>query len=137
MILFKNSVIKLDYSPATDILEVEYPDLHDYLLPEIKHTINIMVDTVKNYDVKRVLLDSTRTVISVSDEESREIATFLASGLMKTRVQKVARVQSTSATVETTAQGNIKHIKSGWPLPFQLQNFKSKAEAVEWLIAKA
>lgn len=137
MILFKNSVIKLDYSPATDILEVEYPDLHDYLLPEIKHTINIMVDTVKNYDVKRVLLDSTRTVISVSDEESREIATFLASGLMKTRVQKVARVQSTSATVETTAQGNIKHIKSGWSLPFQLQNFKSKAEAVEWLIAKA
>ncbi len=133
MILFQNSIIKLDYTPATDILEVEYPDLHGFLLNEIKTSINIMVDNVKNYDVKKLLLDSTKTIISVSEEESREIATYLATGLLNTRVQKVARVQSSSDTVETTAKGNIQHIQESWSLPFQLQNFVGKAEALNWL----
>lgn len=133
MILFKNNIITLDYSPATDIVVVEYPDLHDYLLPEIKHSIDILVDTIKNYDIKRLLLDSTRTVIDVSEEESIEIAVYLAAGVMKTRVQKVARIQSPSAQVEKTAESNIDHIQATQPLPFELLNFTSKAEALQWL----
>lgn len=136
MILFTNSIIKLDYNPAADILEVGYPDLHGFLLPEIKHSIDIMIDNVKNYDVKRVLLDSTKTIISVSEEESKEVAMYLAGGLMKTRVQKLARLQSASAVVEATAQGNIKHIRESQALPFLLQNFTVKAEAVAWLTSK-
>ena len=135
MILFENSVIKLDYDPATDILHVAYPDLHDFLLPEIKHSINILVDTVKHYDVKRLLLDSSKTSVTVNSDESREIAVYLAAGLSTTRVQKVARVQSHSNSVEQLAQGNINHINSTQQLPFQLQNFTSKAVALEWLVA--
>lgn len=133
MILFENSVIRLNYNPATDILEVEYPDLHDYLIPEIKHSINILIETVKNYDVKRVLLDSTRTVSSVDEEESREVAVYLAAGFMSTRVQRVARVESSSEAVEKTAQRNIQHIQGAQPLPFQLKNFTSKTAATDWL----
>lgn len=135
MILFENSLIRLDYNPATDILEICYPDLHDFLLPEIKHSIDILIDTVKSYDVKKILLDSSKTTISVSNEESREIAVYLATGLMKTRVQKLARVQSPSSAVEQIAQGNIGHIRESQLLPFQLQNFTIKAVAVEWLKA--
>lgn len=133
MVLFDNSLIRLDYDPATDILVVEYPDLHDFLLTEIKRSIDTLVDTVKHYDVKRIMLDSTRTIISVSDEESREIALYLTAGLMRTRISKVARVQSPSATVEATAEGNIRHIKESISLPFDLQNFTNRKEAVEWL----
>lgn len=136
MLLFKNSIITLDYNPAADILEVAYPDLHGFLLPEIKHSIDILIDNVKNYDVKRILLDSTRTVISVSEEESREITVCLAAGFMKTRVQKLARLQSGMASVEATAQGNIKHITETLPLPFQLKTFTSRAEALAWLSAR-
>ena len=135
MILFENSIIKMDYSPATDILEVAYPDLHDFLLPEIKHSINILVDTVKHYDVKRVLLNSSNTTISVGPKESREIAVYLATGLATTRVQKLARLQSLSAAVEQTAQNNISHIKASQLLPYQLQNFTDRTVAMEWLKA--
>ena len=135
MILFENGIIKLDYAPATDILEVAYPDLEGFLLSEVKHSINILIDNVINYDVKRVLLDATRTVIAVSDEESREVATYLAAGLMKSRVQKVARVQSASASVENTAQSNIRHINNSFLLPFQLQNFNLKPDAIGWLMS--
>lgn len=133
MVLFENSIVKLDYDPATDILEADYPDLHTYLLPEIKHTIDLMVDIIKNYDIKRLLLDSTNTMVAVSAEESSEIATYLASGVITTRVQKVARVQSQSSVIEETAQNNIKTIEEAQFLPFQLQNFSCKAEALEWL----
>ena len=103
MILFQNSIVKLDYNPATDILEIEYPDLHGYLLLEIKHNINIIVDIIKSYDVKKLILDSSRTVIAVSEEESREVAMYLAAGIMTTRVQKVARLQSLNTVIEKTA----------------------------------
>jgi hypothetical protein len=134
MILLQNSILKLDYNPATDILEIDYPDLHGFLVLEIKHNINALVDIVKNYDIKKVLLDSTKTVISVSEEESKQVATYLAAGLVQTRVQQVARVQSHSTNVETTAQGNIRHIQASLSLPFQLKNFTSKADAIAWLM---
>ncbi|HEY4650436.1 MAG TPA: hypothetical protein VIG72_03435 [Pontibacter sp.] len=133
MILLQNSIVTLHYNPATDILEVQYPDLHGFLLPEIKHTINLMMDVIRNYDVKRLLLDSTRTVISVTEEESRDVATYLAAGIMTTRVEKVARVQSGSKKVEETASNNIRHIQQSTTLPFQLRNFTEYHAAIAWL----
>lgn len=133
MVLFENSVVKLDYDPTTDILVVEYPDLHDYLLSEVKHSIDKMLQIIRSYDIKYLLLDSTRTVSSVEENESREVATYLAAGIMKTRVLKVARVQSPMEAVEKRAQCNIKHIQESLPLPFQLKNFTEKAVALEWL----
>ncbi|KAA3440274.1 hypothetical protein [Rufibacter hautae] len=135
MILFENSIVRLNYDPGTDILEVAYPDLHGYLLPEIKHTINKMVDIIKNYDVKKLLLDSTQTIISVGEEESREISMYLAAGLSRTRLQKVARLQSSSEGVEKVSERNIEQIKAAQQLPFALRNFRAKAEALDWLKA--
>ncbi|MFD2248038.1 hypothetical protein [Pontibacter ruber] len=133
MILFENSIIKLDYTPATDILDVKYPDLHLYILPEIKHSIDILVDTVKNYDVKKVLIDSTDTVMSVTAEESREIATHMAFSLASTRLQKLARLQSLDNTVETRAKSTIQYFNKSQMLPFELQNFSDRTVALAWL----
>ena len=133
MILLHNSILKLDYNPATDILDIDYPDLHGFLVLEIKHNIDNMVEIIKNYDIKKVLLDSTKTVISVSAEESKQVSAYLATGFMKTRIQKVARLQSLSSHVESTAQNNIKHIHQVLTLPFNLQNFTNKPDAISWL----
>ncbi|NEM99126.1 hypothetical protein [Pontibacter burrus] len=133
MILFQNSLVTLTYKPATDVLEVQYPDLHGYLLPEIRHTINILVDMIRNYDVKRVLLDSTKTEISVSAEESREVTQWLAVGFMTTRLQKVARLQSKSEAVEKTAASNIAHVRQVNQLPFAVENFLDYNDAITWL----
>ncbi|WP_137758066.1 hypothetical protein [Pontibacter sp. SGAir0037] len=128
-------MIKLNYDPATDILEVLYPDLHDYLMPEIKHSINTLVDTVKNYDIKKILLDSSRTIISVGQQESREIASYLASGLAASRLQKLARLQSASSTIEAISDSNVQYIRQAGLLPFDIQNFNNKTEAIAWLRA--
>ncbi|WP_377062545.1 hypothetical protein [Rufibacter immobilis] len=133
MILFQNSVIQLDYDPATDILEVVYPDLHGYLIPEVKHSIDILFEKVRSYDVKNLLLDSSNTISSVNEEQSRDISSYLATGLAQTRLKKVARVQSLVVDVEKTAQSNIQHIESTLALPFQLRNFSEKSAAWDWL----
>lgn len=136
MILFENHILKLVYTPATDILDAQYPDLHDFLLPEIKHSIEFLIDKVKNYDIKYLLLDTTRTVFSVSPEESREIALYLATGLSKTRIQKLARVKSLNFDVETRAKGTMQYIIDSGMVSYQLKSFPDKAEALEWLKVK-
>ena len=70
----------------------------------------------------------------VSTERSTEISMYLAAGLAKTRLSKLARVQSPSTTVETTAQNNISHISASLNLPFKLNNFTCKADALAWLV---
>lgn len=135
MILFDNNLVKLDYNPATDILEVAYPDLYDFLLAGIKQTITAIVDIIKHYDIKKILLDSSKTVIAVGAEETREITMRLAAGLRKTRLQRIARVKSADPKVETLAQGNISFIFENETLPFQLQSFTDKESARNWLMA--
>jgi hypothetical protein len=129
MVLFQNSLITLKYNPVTDIVEIDYPDLHDYLLPEIKHSIDALVESVRNYDVKKLLLDSSQTIVSVREEESREVALYLAQGLVQTRVQPL------SAVIETRAQENVQHVQKVWSLPFQLRHFTVKADALTWLMS--
>lgn len=133
MILYHNSLIRIEYSPATDILEVAYPDLHEYLLPEIKHSIDILVENIISYDVKHLLLDSSKTVVAVDAENSRMITTYLVKGLVKTRIQKLARLQSSSPMVESTAENNIRHVNQIMSLPFELKHFTSKELATQWL----
>ena len=133
MILYKNSVIKLDYNPATDIVHVQYPDLYDYLLPEIIHSINILIDTVRNYDIKYLLLDGRQTVSATKTEEGREIALHLAASLAKTRLTKLARLQSYSPEVEDRAKANVKAIHSTMALPYELKDFTDEGEALAWL----
>lgn len=133
MILYPNSPILMDYNPATDILCVEYPDLETFMLPAIKHSLVMLVEAIRNYDVSKLLLDASRTNISVSVEESRAVTMQLAADLMKTRLQKVARVQPIDQIRENNAQENIRKIIESGLLPYQLQTFANKAEAMDWL----
>lgn len=133
MILYDNSLIKIEYNPASDILEVAYPDLHEYLLPEIRHSIDKLVENTISYDVKRLLLNSSQTVVAVEVEKSREITAYMLTCLSRTRIQKLARLQSFNPVVELIAEGNIRHVNQIMVLPFELRNFTSKETAKLWL----
>jgi len=134
MILFENSIMKLEYNPATDILDVKYPNLYGYLLPEIKHSIDTLLETVISYDVKKMLLDSRDTMVSIKPEESTDISVYMASGLVNTRLQKLARLQSADTVVESRAEENFHLVKSSLKLSFQLKIFSDKDKAMEWLM---
>ena len=134
MILAKTSIITLDYNPATDILQADYPDLIGFQIPEIKRSLTIMVEAIRNYDVKKLLLDASKTTIEVSQEESSAITRQLAVDLVNTRLQKVARIQPVDNNRERTAQENINQIGQAGLLPYQLQTFTHKSDAMAWLM---
>ncbi|WP_345168849.1 hypothetical protein [Nibribacter koreensis] len=125
----------MHYSPATDILHVKYPDVDSVLLPIIKESLAAMVQAIINYDVKRLLLDASKTVIKSSIEENRSLTLELASHLSKTRLQKVARIQPVDPVREKQAQANINHIQEKGLLSYQLGTFATEQEAMEWLLA--
>ncbi|MBB6613031.1 hypothetical protein H7F15_18465 [Pontibacter sp. Tf4] len=135
MLLYQNSLITLTFDPANDVLDVAYPDLHDYLIPEIKNSINIILETIVNYNIKKMLLDASNTVVSIGHEESHEISMYLAKGLVRTCLQKVARVQSPNTVLEERSDKTIQVIENTLQLPFELQNFTTKEEALLWLIS--
>lgn len=133
MILHRDYIIQLDYNPATDILQVDYPDLQSAQLSEVRHSLTLMVEAIRNYDVKKLLLDASSTSINVSHEESRELTSKLAADLASTRIKKLARVQPINLRDEARAQENIKNLHKAGLLPYQLQTFATKAEALNWL----
>lgn len=133
MILLHNSVLKLEYNPATDILQVRYPDLHSMHLSEIKHNLDIMVETIRNYDVRKLLLDASHTSVEVDDEENRMMSMNLAAQLAKTRLVKLARIQPMAQDRELKAQQNIEDLQRSGLIPYALRTFTSHAEALAWL----
>lgn len=135
MILEQTSVITLDYNPATDILQVDYPDMVEFHLTQIEHSLKLMVNAIINYDVKKLLLDASKTSIEASKEENTAVTMQLAADLYKTRLQKVARIQPTNVQRETIAQENINQIKQSGLLPYQLRTFTNKPDAIAWLVS--
>ncbi|WP_299700724.1 hypothetical protein [uncultured Pontibacter sp.] len=133
MILLENGVLRLEYDPATDILQVRYPDLNSFLLSEIKHSLRIMADTIRNYDVRKLLLDASNTAIDVSEDENRQLTIELASLLANTRLLKVARVQPFDAKKELRAQENIEAARRAGLLPYEVGTFTNRMEAIHWL----
>lgn len=133
MILHQNSILRLEYNPATDILEVKYPDLQKFMLFEVRESLKLMVETIRNYDVKRLLLDASTTIIDVSEEENRNMSMQLAAELSHTRLRKVARIQPLDPNKELRAQENIKEIEKAGHLPFQLRTFTDRSAALHWL----
>jgi hypothetical protein len=133
MILHQNSIILLDYNPATDILQVDYPDLNSLHLSEIRHSLKLLVEAVIGYDVKKLLLDASNTATNLSVEDNKNLSLELAADLAKTRLQKLARIQPNVQLSEVIAQQNIRQIKLAGLMSYQLQTFTSRPEAIEWL----
>jgi N-dimethylarginine dimethylaminohydrolase len=130
--IIPSALIKLDYEIATDVLTVEWPDVHSYTLNEVNETLNEVLKTIRHYDVKRLLVDASLTVVSIDKEEYTKIAGNFAQQLLKTRLEKVARIESIDRMREATIKENNKPAPLG---PIAFKNFKNKPEALSWLRA--
>lgn len=134
MILRKSNLMTFDYNPATDILFVEWPDIHDFFIQEIEEEIRVLVDTIKHYDVKKLLIDTSKAVIEVNDTQYKAIlASFAHSLAVNTRLKKLARVSSNNSSREKLVDESKDASLVAEKIAFQ--NFTNKNAALEWLIA--
>ena len=127
--IIPNKFIRLEYDPATDILFVEWPNIHDYTVPELRHILSELVKTVRSYDIKKVLADSTRSVVTLPPAEYGAIVDQLTRDLMATRLQKFARL-TTGQGMREQAAGKAGETGVG---VIQVRNFNDREEALRWL----
>lgn len=133
MILYDNGFIKLEYEPSTDILYVRAPDVHEYDLLQIYQAFNIFIEAVTNYDIKKCILDTSETDMNVSDEDHRIVMRHLGSGLMATRLQKLARIATKDAAREKRVEKYVKQVYDEVKPAGTFKNFADKDAAIKWL----
>ncbi|WP_210465449.1 hypothetical protein [Rufibacter roseolus] len=135
MLLYQDSILQLTYDPATDILEMDWPDLAPSYLPEARQAFQALVETVRDYDVKNLLVDGSKASISISDEENTSLMLKIAQEFNATRLRKVARIASTDFRRESVADENLHKIQRSLDLHYEMQNFTDRAQAMTWLKA--
>lgn len=134
MILYENGFIRLEYDASADMLYVEGPDVQEYTLLRVYEASNIIVGAIGQYNIKRLLIDSSETVVDVSQEDYRVVMSQFTRDLMKTSLQKVVRVATRDAARESGVESYLKQVKECKRQALAFQNFTSRAAAVDWLL---
>lgn len=129
MILFKNGFITLDYDPNKDIMFVDMPTVNHVVLPEVREALKIIVEHVRNYDVKNLLVDARNTEVDVSEESYASMVAEFSQNLMATRLKKLARIVTPSPIRENA----VKKVYQENKLSIEFQSFTDLASAIKWL----
>lgn len=128
--IIPNKFLKLDYNPTNDILFVEWPNMHDYSLPEVSYIIDEVIEAVRSYDIKRILTDTRHSKVTVPMEEYAKVVNQLALQLATTRLQKFARLHTTDLDRENVAS-NAAALVIG---SIAYRSFVNSEEAINWLV---
>ena len=134
--LIHSGIITLDYSPATDVLVTSMPDVKEFSLSEVSFCLGLIVESVRNYHIENLLLDSSNSVVEVEDEAYRAVTMQFALDLMGTRLKRLARVGTADAGREQKSARVSADIQQEVNLPVEFRNFAAKDEAMKWLLSK-
>lgn len=130
--LIPNQLIKLDYDPARDVLSVQWPDFHYYSISEAAYTLDVIVETVKQYDVKYLLTDTRKSTVDIPNSEYKELILKFAKDLSTSRLHKIARV----VTESTGRLKPIREVRQEAQLEVEIQDFDTVQEAIDWLTSR-
>ncbi|MDQ3290557.1 MAG: hypothetical protein M3Q05_04635 [Bacteroidota bacterium] len=131
--LLYSGIINLDYNPTTDILVTSMPDVRQFGMSEVSFCLNLIVDNIRNYHIKNLLLDSSKSIIEVEDEVYKNITLRFGMDLMNTNLKKLARVGTIDKKREERSAKLSGEISQELQLPIEFKNFSNRVEAMEWL----
>ena len=132
--LIYSGIITLDYDPSTDILVTSMPDLRQFALTEVTFCLGLIVDSIRNYHITKLLLDSSNSVIEVGDDAYKAITGKFAADLMGTRLRRIARVGTANPEREEKSRKLSAELRREMNFPAEYRTFVSKAEALSWLL---
>lgn len=133
MILYPDSLLALEYEMSTDILTVQWPHLTTASLPELQVAITKLIDAINHYDVKRLLIDSSKSKVDLPEEIYKPIIFGLIQALAKTRLAKMARVLPEDALREIRLRSYNAEMTQQNMFTFQTGEFATRVAARKWL----
>lgn len=133
MILHKDGLIELNYDVKDDILSVKWPDITNFIKSEAQYSFKLLIDAIRHYDVKKLLIDSRHNVVEIPDPEYQTLMLQFSHDLVATRLQKIARIVSFDVNREQKVQAVSEQIRPQLKTTLHTQNFQTEAEALAWL----
>ena len=130
MILYQNSLMQLNLEPANSLMEVNWPNFEAYSVDETKLALSRLVNTVKTYEVKKLLVDASNAKLNAEAEDYEEIIRHYTSLLQETNLEKIARLVTDVPERENRSRKLQKYI----PASIQIQNFENATDARTWLL---
>ena len=127
--IIPNQFIKLEYDPRYDILVIEWPDMFEHNTVEYHYVLESLVEVVRYYDIKKVLVSAQRQVVDVTNEQYVRIVADFRDLLNTTRLEKLARVGTTDRELES----QVREIGDILAQNYIVENFNNLTEAMNWL----
>ncbi|HEY4650055.1 MAG TPA: hypothetical protein VIG72_01525, partial [Pontibacter sp.] len=137
MQLHKDGLIELNYNVASDILIMRWPDLTGFTMPEIDYAIRKIIDTLRHYDIKHLLVDSRFSTLSdLTRDEYQQVLVNFVQHLKTTRLQKLARICTPDASRELVIDETADLAINQLAIKFHFRNFADEVAALMWLSEK-
>jgi hypothetical protein len=133
MIIYQDSLLVLDYDVSSDILYVKWPNLTETDIPDLKAAITELLNAVKHYDIKRLLIDSSKSRVDIADETYRPLVFSLVGQLKESRLRRMARVVPENTFREVHLQNYNKQMQAQNLITFETGEFQNKEQAMAWL----
>lgn len=131
MILHKDRYFEHLYDVKLDLVRVTWPDIENIYLPEIFHSVSVLVENVRNYNIRNLLVDARDTKLLTSYEEADRVVKAFTEGLAQSRLQKLARVESLNSQRENMLQHLTNQMNATYS--YTTMFFKDYNSAMEWL----
>src|SRR5688572_14729253 len=122
MLLYTDRYFDHVYEVKYDMLTVKWLTIESLYLPEILHSVKVLVENIKNYNIRYLLIDASGIAEHSSVEEDNAVVEMLFSGLANTHLEKLARVQSGNIIRENYLKENIAEINKNHN--FEVRFFK-------------
>jgi len=135
MILYQDSLLQLDYDVSSDVLYVHWPNLTEANITYLDIAFNALLDAIKHYDIKKLLIDSSTSSVEIPEEVYRPLVFSFINRLKSTRLYRMARVISENSFREARLQNYDQQMRSENMFSYETGEFISKDQALAWLKA--
>ncbi|WP_162426828.1 hypothetical protein [Pontibacter pudoricolor] len=133
MLLHKDGLIELKYDVVQDILFLRWPDMSGMTMPEIEFSLKKLIDTLRHYDIKNLLIDSRESKADLDKEEHRALMLRFSEYLTSTRLKKMARLATTDLHRENVVDHAVEEATNRLGITFEFRNFADEAGALKWI----
>ena len=133
MVIYSDSLIHLDFDPKTDILKVNWPDLIEEPMLIVRPTINKILDSIKYFNVSKLLIDTKDTDTNIREEDFRKLSQEFVAALATSNLKKLARIIYAEPIREVRARILIEELSVRLGNEFISQEFTDKNKALAWL----
>ena len=136
MILYENGFIQLEYDTSSDILCATCPDIQEFVLLQIHSAFEVIIETIANREIKKLMLDCRNTIIGVSNEDYGMVITQFVRDLTSTPLEQFARIITKDTERENRLRIYAREVGAEIRPSFAYRNFLTKEEAETWLKEK-